>query len=134
MNWMKFVIYGIPTKLPKQEQETECVGYQTSFFYIPEVQGMSQLLFHAAVFISCQMCLSFDWKFNLHIGYENCRCHVNGQDVDFCRQYISPAPPPVPEEFIDVADIAMTHNGWSMPNDCQDALELYLNLVSMFDT
>ena len=32
MNWIKFIIYGIPTKLPKQEQETECVGYQTSFF------------------------------------------------------------------------------------------------------
>ena len=54
---------------------------------------------------------------------------IKGQDVDFCRQYISPTPPPVPEEFIYVAHIAMTHNGWSMPNDCQDALELYLNLV-----
>ena len=111
-------------KIAKARTGNRVCGIPDKLFYNPEVQGMSyyqnlrsQLLFQAPAFILCQMCLSFDWKFNLHIGYENCffRCHVKGQDVDFCRQYISPTSPPVPEEFIDVAHIAMTHNGWSMP-------------------
>ena len=50
-----------------------------------------------------------------------------------CRQYTSPKPPIVPPEFIHFVNIIRTENGWLHPTDCQEALELYLHLISEFD-
>ena len=66
-------------------------------------------------------------------GYDNCSCYVDEDDIDFCQQYTACKPSPVPDEFIDLANILMDENGWFMPETCQDALELYLNLISVID-
>ena len=51
----------------------------------------------------------------------------------FCQQYTACKPSPASDEFIDLANILMNENGWFMPETCQDALELYLNLISIID-
>ena len=45
------------------------------------------------------------------------------QDIHFSQQYSARKPSPVPDEFIDVADILMNENGWLMPDNCRDALK-----------
>ena len=69
----------------------------------------------------------------LHAGYKSCSCGVDEQDRDFCMQYTSSKPPPVPEEFVDLASVLINENDWLMPETCQEALELYLNPISIFN-
>ena len=38
-------------------------------------------------------------------------------------------PLPVPSEFITLAEILMRENGWAMPMNCHEALELYFDLL-----
>ena len=72
-------------------------------------------------------------KNHIHTGFESYSCNVNQEDIDFCRQYTSPKPPIVPPEFIHFVNIIRTENGWLHPTDCQEALELYLHLISELD-
>ena len=39
-------------------------------------------------------------------------------------------PPPVYQEFTDLAEILMEENQWDIPQDCQEALTLYFNLIN----
>ena len=52
---------------------------------------------------------------------------VDPLDVAFCTKE---KPLPVPPEFVDLADILMRENGWSLPDNCEDALKLYVDLLN----
>ena len=63
-------------------------------------------------------------------GYDSCSCEVDADDVRFCFQYATRKKPlPVPSEFITLAEILMRENGWAMPMNCHEALELYFDLL-----
>ena len=66
---------------------------------------------------------------NNFAGYTSYSCEINTGDLAFCSGYASPKPMPVPSEFITLADILMAENGWRMPQNCAEALELYLDLL-----
>ena len=51
-------------------------------------------------------------------------------DIAFCKPYADAKPLPAPSEFLELADILMRENGWSLPSTCEDALELYIDLVN----
>ena len=55
---------------------------------------------------------------------------VDPLDVAFCKPHTNEKPIPVPPEFVDLADILMRENGWSLPDNCEDALKLYVDLLN----
>jgi len=68
------------------------------------------------------------------IGYHNYVCNVDRRDVRFCLQYATTKPPPVCQEFFNLAEILMQENDWDLPNDCEAALILYCNLKNSIHT
>ena len=47
--------------------------------------------------------------------YEECRSTFNDQDLD---------------EFLELVNILMNESGWYMPNNCEELLVLFLNLIT----
>ena len=68
-------------------------------------------------------------QYVLNTGYENHTCDVDEGDLRFCEQYAKRKPRPTCAEFFDLACLLMEENGWARPQDCQQALLLYMNLV-----
>ena len=64
-------------------------------------------------------------------GYRPCTCAADNCDIQFCKQYTAEKPVPVPLEFLDVAEILLRENGWSRPENCDNALDLYMDLVNI---
>ena len=71
-----------------------------------------------------------DTVIDFHSGYENYKCTVDSQDVTLCWEYAIGKPAPVPSAFTDLAKILMDENNWYMPINCEDALNLYLDLLN----
>lgn len=98
----------------------QVTGIPDELFYIPEIQGK---------------CIS---NLKLHIdphspGYQDYTCDVDEGDLAFCHQYAKNKPLPVCQEFMDLANILMSENQWDMPQNCEDALILYFNLVDSIE-
>lgn len=49
---------------------------------------------------------------------------VDPLDIAFCKPYSKEKPVPVPKEFVDLTDILMHENGWSLPQDCENVRTL----------
>ena len=64
-------------------------------------------------------------------GYRPYTCAADNHDIEFCKQYTEEKPVSVPLEFLDVAEILLRENGWSLPENCDDALELYMDFVNI---
>ena len=47
--------------------------------------------------------------------------------------YIKKKPDPVPQEFLTLISIIMEEDNLHMPNNCHEALELYLDLLTIVD-
>ena len=62
-------------------------------------------------------------------GYEQCRRAYDNQDLQYCQQYSTEKPA---LEFLELVDILMDENDWYMPNNCDESLGLYLNLINEF--
>ena len=60
----------------------------------------------------------------IYVGYRDHKFPVNALDIAICKPYSEVKPLPVPPEFVDLADILMHENGWSLPHTCEDALKL----------
>ena len=58
-------------------------------------------------------------------------CDISGRDLHVCKQYIKEKPAPVPIEFLDLVEILMTENNLYMPDTCEEALSLYLDLIDL---
>ena len=66
-------------------------------------------------------------------GYEDCQCTYDSQDLLFCQQYSTPKPAPVGVEFLELAAIIMDENEWYLPNSCEEALVLFMNITNEID-
>jgi len=66
------------------------------------------------------------------VGYEEYRQACLPGDIQFCKQYAMPKPPPVCPEFLDLVAILMDENNWNIPDTCWEAVRLYLNLRNEF--
>lgn len=66
----------------------------------------------------------------MNLGYEDYGCGVDSQDVMLCWEYAADKPAPVPSEFTDLADILMDENNLYMSRNCDDALNLYFDLLN----
>lgn len=64
------------------------------------------------------------------LGFQNYVCIADKGDVVFCASHTKMKPPPVCQEFTDLAEILMEENQWDIPQDCQEALTLYFNLIN----
>ena len=103
-------------------------------FYIPEIQGKRVGWHHHIVVLSFQLKV---YTTSLYLckptGYQNYSCEVNDEDCAFCEPYYTKGKPDLSPEFTDLAQIVMEDNGWERPNNCEEALSLYLNLVEQFE-
>ena len=100
----RFPVYGVPNEL----------------FYIPEIHGKQTRPY----ILSIEQNVFSMQGMKIVIVLLMCKTFISAS---------STVPSPVPDEFIDVADILMNENGWLMPDNFRDALELYLNLVSVIN-
>ena len=99
-------------------------GVPDELFFIPEMRG--------SYICDRQLpnALLFFWYI---IGYVNQIFAVDPLDVAFCKPHTKEKPLPVPPEFVDLADILMRENGWSIPDNCEDALKLYVDLLNCIE-
>ena len=65
------------------------------------------------------------------VGADNYMCDISGRDLHVCKQYIKEKPAPVPIEFLNLVEILMTENNLYMPDTCEEALSLYLDLIDL---
>ena len=54
----------------------------------------------------------------------------NNQDLQLCKWFSKEKPDPVPKEFLTLVSIIMEEENLHMPNNCSEALELYLDLLN----
>ena len=59
---------------------------------------VNEIFLGAIIFNTCMLHL---------IGYQNYVCNVARRDVTFCLQYATTKPPPVCQEFFNLAEILM---------------------------
>lgn len=66
----------------------------------------------------------------MNSGYAECPSTFDEQDLLFCKQFSTVKPAPAGIEFLELSDILMCENDWFIPNNCEEALILFLNLVN----
>ena len=100
-------------------------GIPDELYFFPEVTGIEQVQLRnyyanipLLVYLFC-------------VGADNYMCDISGRDLHVCKQYIKEKPAPVPIEFLNLVEILMTENNLYMPDTCEEALSLYLDLVDL---
>ena len=58
-------------------------------------------------------------------------CTCDPQDVIFCKQYAKEKPAPAPLEFLELVEILMEEENLHMPDNCYEALSLYMDLINL---
>lgn len=64
----------------------------------------------------------------IYSGFEDCASVADSHDLQICSQHLSEKPLPATVEFIQLADIIMEEKNWNMPSNCEEALDLFMNL------
>ena len=66
-------------------------------------------------------------------GFEDYKCSYDNEDLQFCKQNAADKPVPVPSEFTELGTILMEENNWYMPNNCCEALCVYLDMLNAIE-
>lgn len=81
-------------------------------------------MYYAVLIQTCSKHILSGYNSHLHEG--------DSGDLNFCFEFSQPKPQSVPTEFSNLANIIMRENGWTMPENCSQALTLYMDLLSCF--
>jgi len=96
-------------------------AYQMSYTSILAIHGMQQSFF-------CMQPMQDISIFSECVGYDEYSQPCLPGDIQFCKQYAVPKPPPVCPEFLDLVAILMDENNWNIPDTCWEAVRLCSNL------
>ena len=66
-------------------------------------------------------------------GYQSYTSNVDDGDYAMCQLYVRDKPSPVCQEFTELAQILMDENDLAMPQNCEEALALYIELVDIIE-
>ena len=100
-------------------------GIPDELYFHPAIHGMQQSCF-------CMKPIQVIYFSSECVGYEEYSQPCLPGDIQFCKQYAVPKPPPVCPEFLDLVAILMDENNWNIPDTCWEAVRLYLNLHNEF--
>ena len=57
-------------------------------------------------------------------------CEVDSGDLQHTEQYTTSPDPPVPVEFLELAEVVMEEENLHMPHTISEALDLYIELLN----